>query len=398
MFQEQILTVTRLVELLREVVEDNFLEIAVEGEVSNYAAPASGHVYFTLKDSHAQIRSVMFRQYNRLLKFTPENGMQVICRGRLSVYPQRGELQMIVEHLELQGEGGLQAAYDELKKRLDKEGLFDPQRKRSLPVYPRTVGVITSATGAAIRDILQVLRRRAAGVRVNVCPVRVQGDDAAKEVIQAIELMNRHNAADVLIVGRGGGSLEDLWAFNDEALARTIFASRIPVISAVGHEVDYTIADYVADQRAPTPSAAAEIVSRSCQEIETHIDHLSLRLNQAMQHKLTRDVDRLSALGTRLRSPGQRVNDLQKRLADLRERMSLNIRNTLEKKGASLLVALGRLEAYSPQHTLERGYSIVTRGDDRSVVAQADDTESGEHLKIRFAKGSALVTVDKVTR
>jgi len=396
MFQEQILSVSRLVDLLREVVEDNFLEVAVEGEISNFAAPSSGHYYLTLKDSRCQIRAVMFRQYNRLLQVVPEDGMQVVCRGRLTVYPQRGELQMVVEHLELRGAGGLQAAYEELRLKLEGEGLFAAERKRPLPVYPQTIGVVTSATGAAVRDILHVLRRRAAGVKIVICPVRVQGEGAANEIVAAVELLNRHHAADVLIVGRGGGSLEDLWAFNEEPVARALYASRIPVISAVGHEVDTTIADYVADYRAPTPSAAAEVVARSCQEIETHLDHLLQRLAQAQSGRIKRLQARLDALSARLRSPRQTVADMQRRLQASRERLDRSMQHALERKGSALRVATGRLEAYSPQQTLSRGYSIVTRADGQGVVTSAAQTAPGEALGIRFAHGSVKVSVDEV--
>ncbi|PLY00067.1 MAG: exodeoxyribonuclease VII large subunit [Desulfuromonas sp.] len=396
MFQDQVLSVSRLVELLKEVVEDNFLEVTVEGEISNCATPSSGHHYFTLKDNRCQVRAVMFRQYNRLLRFSPEDGMQVLCRGRLTVYPQRGELQMVVEHLELCGEGGLQAAYEELRLRLEREGLFARERKRALPTYPKTVGVVTSGTGAAIRDILQVLRRRAAGVRVVICPVRVQGTGAAEEIVRAVELFNRHQAADVLIVGRGGGSLEDLWAFNEEPVARALYASHIPVISAVGHEVDTTIADYVADYRAPTPSAAAEVVVRSCQEIESHLDHLQQRLKVAQSSRLRHSQEKLEALADRLRSPRQLVADMQRRLQVAEERLRRAMKHTHERKTAAFQLVSGRLEAYSPQATLQRGYSIVTRADGRRVVTAADQASPGEVLGIRFAQGQVRVTVDEV--
>ena len=398
MNDSRVLSVSRLVELLREVVEDNFLDVAVEGEISNFAAPGSGHFYFTLKDSRCQVRAVMFRQYNRLLNFKPENGQQVICRGRMTVYPQRGELQMAVEHLEIKGAGGLQAAFEALKADLEKQGLFSAERKRPLPSYPQTVGVITSGTGAAIRDILNVLSRRAAGGRVVGCPVRVQGDGAVKEIVDAIELMNRLDAADVLIVGRGGGSLEDLWAFNEEEVARAIFASGIPVISAVGHEVDVTIADYVADYRAPTPSAAAEVVARSCEEIEMQIDHLTQRMFQVQAAALSRSQERVSSLCRRLRSPYQVVIDKMNYQKGLQRRLQLAMRVGLERKQSAFDHAEGRLEAFSPQRTLERGYSIVTLSDGKTVVRQAALTSQGDKLKVRFCEGSADVSVERVNR
>ncbi len=396
MFQEEILSVSRLVLLLQEVVEENFMQVTVEGEVSNFAAPASGHFYFSLKDSRCQLRAVMFRQFNRLLSGRPEDGTQVVCRGRLSVYPQRGELQLLVEHLEHKGDGGLQAAYEQLKERLEKEGLFAAERKRPLPPHPRTVGVVTSPSGAAIQDILQVLRRRAAGVRVVLFPVRVQGDEAPGEIVQAIEACNRHRAADVLIVGRGGGSLEDLWAFNDEAVARAIFASRIPVISAVGHEVDWTIADFVADHRAPTPSVAAEIVARSCQEIETHLDHLDQRLEQAQMRRLAQLGERVAALQRRLRSPAQVLAETGERLTLHKRRLDSALQRTFERLRGRLDRTAASLDAYSPLRTLQRGYSIVTHVESRAVVRRADALQAREQVRIRFAVGDAVATIEEL--
>jgi len=396
MFSEDVVTVSRLVYLLQEVVEENFMQVAVEGEISNFAAPSSGHYYFSLKDSRCQLRAVMFRQHNRVLTAHPEDGVQVVCRGRLSVYPQRGDLQLLVDHLEFKGAGGLQAEYERLKQRLESEGLFGSDRKRQLPLYPQTVGVVTSPTGAAIQDILQVLRRRAAGVKVVLFPVRVQGDGAAGEIVRAIEVLNRHQAADVLIVGRGGGSLEDLWAFNEEAVTRAIFASRIPVISAVGHEVDVTIADLAADVRAPTPSAAAEIVARSCQEIETHLDHLERRLDQALVRRLARMADRLAELKRRLRSPRQVLAEVAERLGLQARRLDSALLHDLARRTARLERAAGRLEAYSPLRTLQRGYSIVTRVESHRVVRSAAEIEPCDRVSIRFAAGNAVASIEEV--
>jgi len=302
---------------------------------------------------------------------------------------------MAVEHLELSGEGGLQAAFDQLKTRLEGEGLFATERKRPLPLYPRTVGVITSATGAAIQDILQVLRRRAAGVRVRLFPVRVQGEGAAAEIVHALKVFNRHQAADVLIVGRGGGSLEDLWAFNEEVVARAMFASHIPIISAVGHEVDVTIADFVADRRAPTPSAAAEIVARSCQEIESHLDHLELRLDRAQAVLLKWNSERLVSLVRRLRSPRQSVAALRDRLETGQARLALAMRRLLEQRRAQLAATEGRLEAYSPLRTLERGYSIVTRVKDGVIVRNAHQLRAGDRVALRFHEGSTIAVTEE---
>ena len=302
-----ILTVSRLTELLKEVVEENFLEIAVEGEISNLARPGSGHFYFVLKDDNSQVRCVMFRPFNRLLNFVPENGMQMVCRGRMSLYSQRGELQLLVESMEICGVGTLQQAFFRLKEKLAGEGLFSDEHKKPLPMLPQTIGVVTSPTGAAIRDIVQVLMRRAVGVRILLRPVSVQGVESGLEISEAIADFNRHAEADVLIVGRGGGSLEDLWAFNEEAVARAIYSSSIPVISAVGHEVDFTIADFVADLRAPTPSAAAEMVMKSRLEYESHMDHLAIRLAAQLKSTLKFYRERLDSLRGKLRSPRERL-------------------------------------------------------------------------------------------
>jgi exodeoxyribonuclease VII large subunit len=248
---------------IKDLLEGNFPDVWVEGEISNLTVPQSGHAYFTLKDERSQVRVVLFRSSQRYLRFTLQHGLQVICRGRLGVYEPRGEYQLVLEYIEPKGIGALQKAFEELKARLEKEGLFDPDRKRPLPILPRMIGIVTSPTGAAIRDILKVIKRRHPGMGILIYPVPVQGPEAAPAIVEAIAYFNRERNVDVLIVGRGGGSLEDLWAFNEEAVARAILSSAIPVISAVGHETDYTIADFVSDLRAPTPSAAAEMVVES---------------------------------------------------------------------------------------------------------------------------------------
>ncbi len=391
--QTSILTVSRLNALLREVVEDNFMQVLVEGEISNFSTPASGHCYFSLKDANAQLRSVMFRSQSRLLGFTPQNGMQVICRGRVTLYTQRGELQLVVESLEPKGVGSLQLAYEQLKARLAAEGLFDGGRKRPLPAFPETVGVVTSATGAAIHDILNVLRRRGAGVRVLLRPVRVQGEGAAAEIAAAITELNRHGEADVLIVGRGGGSLEDLWAFNEEAVARAIYGSRIPVISAVGHEVDYSIADFVADLRAATPSAAAELVARSRLELEGHLDHLVLRLAGQMRNRLDLCHERVGGLLCRLRSPQQTLAMHQNRRQELERRLQLAMRRQLHDGNRQLAALSDRLHSLSPLQTLARGYAIVLDGNTGQAVRDAATLSAGDVVEIRFHKGRASATI-----
>ncbi len=385
--------VSRLVALLRDVVEENFLSVWVEGEISNFSIPASGHYYFTLKESDAQLRTVMFRAHNRLLRFVPENGLKVVCRGRVSVYPQRGELQFIVEGIEPCGVGGLQLAFEQLKERLATEGLFASEVKRPLPLHPETVGIVTSATGAALQDILQILRRRGAGVRILLAAVKVQGEGAAAEIAQAISDLNRHGQADVLIVGRGGGSLEDLWAFNEEIVARAIRASLIPVISAVGHETDTTIADFSADLRAPTPSAAAELVARGRLEREVHLDHLCTRLATLIDSRLRFAREVVEGLARRLRSPLAVVAQQRQLLDQLENRLDTGIVRRLQRKGDHLRGILGRLHLLSPFATVARGYAIVTRSDG-SVLRDAMTVYPGERIHLQLQHGKLTATVE----
>jgi exodeoxyribonuclease VII large subunit len=340
----------------------------------------------------------MFRTQNRVVPFMPENGLQVVCRGRVSVYSQRGELQLVVDEVEPLGAGRLQLAFEQLKARLGAEGLFAPERKRVLPPHPTVIGVVTSATGAAIHDILNVLRRRAPGLRVLLRPVRVQGEDAAAEIAAAIDDLNRQGEADVLIVGRGGGSLEDLWAFNEERVARAIYGSRIPVISAVGHEVDFTIADFVADLRAPTPSAAAELVVKSRLELERHLDHLLLRLAGQLRSRLDVWKERVAGLHRRLRSPQQELVRWRQRETDLMQRLLLAMTALRRDRQGRLVSLAGRLEALSPLRTLERGYAIVLADKDGRVVVAGDQLEPGDRLRLRFARGNARVRVEEVER
>src|ERR1700756_1070062 len=281
----KIYAVRELVAAVRTRVEQSFTDVYLEGEISNYRPAESGHLYFTLKDPSAQLRVVMWRTQARLLRFRPENGLQVTARGRVTVYDERGDLQFQAEYLEPQGAGALQIAFEQLKARLAAEGLFDPARKKPIPALPRRIGLVTSPRGAAIQDILNILRRRHESVNVLIFPAQVQGEAAAAEVSSGVRFFNRANNVDVILVARGGGSLEDLAAFNDETLARTVAGSRIPVISAVGHETDFTIVDFVSDLRAPTPSAAAELVIRSRQEVEDHAAALRERLERGLRHR-----------------------------------------------------------------------------------------------------------------
>src|SRR5262245_10446349 len=289
--ERRILTVSELNERIKDLLEVDFFTLHVQGEISNYRRHSSGHWYFTLKDSESQIRAVYFKQWNRLMRFEPENGLEVRVRGRLSVYEPRGEYQIVVELMEPVGVGALQLAFEQQVKRLATEGLFDDSRKRKLPLLPRRVGIVTSPVGAALRDMLQILERRNRGIDVIITPVRVQGTSAGREIADAIRLLNKHaqregNEIDVIIIGRGGGSMEDLWAFNEEDVDRAIFEAQIPIVSAVGHETDFIVADFVADLRAPTPSAAAEMVAAESSDLNTRIEGLKSGLRRVIVYDL----------------------------------------------------------------------------------------------------------------
>jgi len=316
-------TVSALTALLRLHIESAFSDVWVEGEVSNLRIPTSGHAYFTLKDATSQIRAVLFRSAGRALRFALQDGMHLVCRGRLTVYEPRGDYQVVVEHAEPKGVGALQLAFEQLKERLAAEGLFDQARKRPLPFLPCRIGVVTSPTGAAIRDIVQVARKRFPGIEIVLNPVAVQGDGAAGEIARAIEELNEIGGLDVLIVGRGGGSLEDLWPFNEEIVARAIAASRIPVVSAVGHEIDYTIADFVADVRAATPSNAAELVVKEKRAVVESLADLTVRLRRGMGRTLAAHRERLERTQDRrvLTDPARPLRDLARRVDDARARL-----------------------------------------------------------------------------
>ena len=392
----QKLTVSGLVALLQEVVESNFVTVTVEGEISNFAAPASGHWYFTLKDSGSQLRGVMFRSRNRLVDHPPRNGMQVVCSGTVTVYVARGEIQLVVDSLKQGGQGQLQAAFEALKEKLAGEGLFAAERKRPLPTFPKAVGIVTSATGAAIHDILNVLRRRAPDVHLILRPVKVQGEGAAEEIAAAIEELNQYGELDVLIVGRGGGSLEDLWAFNEEVVARAIAGSEVPVISAVGHETDFTIADFVADLRAATPSAAAELVAKNRQELEAHLDHLIMRLQSRIGQSLSLVTERLGSLEGRLRLAVRDFKRLPVDIADLEKGLSLAMSARMREYTDSLGLVSGRLHALSPLLQLDRGYVIASHKQGGSGLVSADNLEPGDHLWLRFARGQARTRIEDI--
>ena len=431
-------TVSALTALLRLHIESAFPDVWVEGEVSNLRIPTSGHAYFTLKDANSQIRAVLFRSAGRALRFTLQDGLHLICRGRVTVYEPRGDYQVIVEHAEPKGVGALQLAFEQLKARLAAEGLFEQARKRPLPFLSRRIGVVTSPTGAAVRDIIQVARKRFPGIEIVVNPVAVQGDSAAGEIARAIEELNVLGGFDALIVGRGGGSLEDLWPFNEEIVARAIAASRIPVVSAVGHEIDYTIADFVADVRAPTPSAAAELVVRARQDLLGQATNLEVRTVQAMRTDLrdrrarveaerrglldptalvARAMQRRDDLEMRLRlaqanrlggvraavealrqevmlrSPAQRIQRGLAMLPHLRTRLDQRMRTALELGRRSLQEAVGAMHALSPLAILARGYSITRRWPDLTILRAASDAAPGDTVHVRLASGELLCEI-----
>ena len=390
------LSVSGLVALLQDVVETNFVTVTVEAEISNFTAAASGHWYFTLKDSRAQLRAVMFRGRNRLLDNQPKDGSQAVCSGAVTVYPARGELQMVVESLVVGGQGDLQVAFEALKQRLAGEGLFSAERKRPLPPFPRSVGIVTSASGAAIQDIFNVMQRRAPDIHLLLRPVRVQGDGAAEEIAEAVRDLNRYGGLDVLIIGRGGGSTEDLWAFNEEIVARAIADSDVPVIAAVGHETDFTIADFVADLRAPTPSAAAELVAKNRRELETHLDHLLIRLSSRMGQSLDLVAERMAGLESQLAIYARDFAALPETITELENRFAIAITTRMRQYADCLAAAAGRLDALSPLRQLERGFVIASHDRDGVGLRSTEDLAAGDPLWLRFYRGRAAVRVEEV--
>lgn len=440
-YPDEVHTPSALTRLVRDLLEGALPLVWIEGEISNFARPASGHLYFTLKDATAQVRCAMFRPKSSWLKFRPADGMHVLARARVSLYEARGEFQLIIESLEEAGAGALQRAFEELKTRLEAEGLFAAAHKRALPRMSRRIGVITSPTGAAVRDVLSVLARRFPLVQVEILPVPVQGKDAPAAIVAMLEAASRARRHDVLLLTRGGGSLEDLWAFNDAAVARAIRASVVPVVSAVGHETDFTIADFAADLRAPTPSAAAELIvpdrhdlarllSQQCKrasqlmrralEARTqHLDHLLARLNvQRPQARIARGGERLHLLRARLldgtrrdfarcdlrlgelharlraREPAILLAHRQAMLAALRERMrSAELRHR-EQRSARLTELVRTLHAVSPLATLERGYAILLDRASGGVVRSLAQTRPGQSLRARLADGELAVRVE----
>jgi exodeoxyribonuclease VII large subunit len=397
MEQQDIYSVSRLNNEVRMMLEESFRLVWVEGEISNFAAPHSGHWYFSLKDPQAQVRCAMFRANQRSLGFTPKDGMHVLIRARVSLYPNRGDYQLIAEVMEERGEGKLRRAYEILRKKLEDAGLFDPARKKPLPAFPKQIGVITSATGAAIRDILTVLKRRFPSLPVIIYPTLVQGESAAPAIVKAIEMANRRNECDVLILARGGGSLEDLWPFNEEILAHAIYQSQIPIISGVGHEVDFTISDYVADLRAATPSAAAEIVSPDSSELLNKLSRLNQQLPRLLQNKLKAIKQHLHWLEKHLlqQHPKRRLMEKMQRLDLCELRLITLMTNKLKEKQAKLANAADKLDALSPLATLKRGYAIASTKDGQ-VIRTGKEVKPGDVLDVKVMQALIHCHVQKV--
>ena len=388
-------TISELNELIKRTLESHIDALWIQGEVSNFRVPPSGHFYFTLKDEQSQICAVMFRRQGTRLRFMPENGMAVLCYGRVSVYSMRGDLQLYVEDMEPQGHGALYVAFEQLKVKLSAEGLFALERKRPLPYLPESIGIVTSDRGAALHDMLRILRDRFSERRLVIRSVKVQGDGAAREIAAGIADLNRVAGIDVLIVGRGGGSLEDLWAFNEEIVARAIYESKIPVVSAVGHEVDFTIADFVADHRAPTPTAAAEMVVPRKAEVLEQIEMLELQLQRCMKFKLANCRESFTGWVKRLADPGRRLREHQQCVDELFVDLMRRFQDRLRACNDHLNRQTGRLNALSPLAVLDRGYSITHKLPDGHIVKDAAALESGDLVRITLALGKAVCRVEE---
>ena len=439
LLERRILTVSQLTTGIKDLLESTFDEVWVEGEISNLRRPPSGHFYFTLKDEKSQIRAVVFKQQSRYLRFELEDGQHVICWGRVGIYEKRGEYQLILDYAEPKGIGSLQLAFEQLKGRLAEEGLFDEGRKRPLPVLPRRIGIVTSPTGAVIRDMLHILRRRFENIEVVLYPVKVQGEGAAQEIAQGVAYLGEHGEVDIIIVGRGGGSLEDLWAFNEEAVARAIFASPVPVISAVGHETDFTIADFVADVRAPTPSTAAELAVRQKRDLVRMIDVLAERIGRGMDRLLVRSREQVIGVQGRIRDPRRRTEELRLRLDEYWGRLAQATTRTWRENreraerisrlffaqdpcheirsyregiaqltkglrgGMAAIVdskrkgwekEVARLDAMSPLAILRRGYSITRRLPDGRILKAVDEVGVKAQVVVRLHRGELICRVE----
>lgn len=438
---EEIFTVSRLNREVRFLLESNFSIVWIEGEISNFMVPNSGHWYFSLKDALAQVKCAMFKPQNRKMGFIPQDGAHVLIKARVSLYEGRGDFQLLVEHMEEAGEGKLRQEFEALKKRLSAAGLFDEAHKKELPAIPKQIGVITSATGAAIRDILSVLKRRFPCAPVIIYPTIVQGETAAPAIVKAIQTANRRSECDVIILARGGGSLEDLWPFNEEIVARAIFQSAIPIISGIGHEIDFTIADFVADQRAPTPSAAAELIAPDKSEllaglsqeknrllrcIKQHLHHAQQQLTWTTKHlaqlhpkrklaERAQQLDLCEASLVRLQqklldqrqtqlhklestllrlTPKHRIRELQHGLHLAQNTLQTKMNLSLQKTRDHFVFLATKLDTLSPLATLKRGYAIATTSKGEHILRKANEVKTGEKIKVKLMEGSLTCSVE----
>jgi exodeoxyribonuclease VII large subunit len=443
--KQTLYTVSQLNRETRQLLSKHFFSIQVEGEISNLSTPASGHIYFSLKDAKAQVRCAMFRMHNRRLNFLPENGQHIIVSAQVSLYEPRGDFQLIVENMQEAGAGALLRAFEALKSKLEEEGLFAPGAKKAIPHLPRAIGIITSPTGAAIKDILTVLKRRFAAIPIIIYPTAVQGKSAAAAIVAALKTANQRKECDILIITRGGGALEDLWPFNEETVARAVFVSKLPIISGIGHETDFTITDFVADLRAPTPSAAAEHSTPDSRQWLQQFQYFEAQLEQKMQRKIMYAQQLLDWLQKRLQQqhPGQQLATKNQRLADLRlrlnqliksklqqcenklqaqtaklwrfnpaekikiyhcqqqnlsSRLTLAIQHNLAQRQQQLLSSRQTLHAVSPLATLDRGYAIVTRQDNSEIINSTAQLTTGEMVQTRLANGQFTSKIETIER
>ncbi|MBN1526565.1 MAG: exodeoxyribonuclease VII large subunit [Candidatus Omnitrophica bacterium] len=397
--EKHVYTVTELTKYIRVILEDSFPNVWIEGEISNYTLHSSGHMYFSLRDANSVLKCAMFKRANEKLKFKPKDGMKVICFGSISVYEARGDYQLIVQEIEPKGVGALQLQFQQLKERLFKEGLFDERHKIRIPFLPMRIGVVTSPTGAAIRDILNISRRRFSNVEIIINPVKVQGEGAKDEIAAAIRQFNKLANIDVMIVTRGGGSLEDLWPFNEEAVARAIYDSEIPVISAVGHEIDYTISDFVADFRAPTPSAAAELVIPNKDDLVGLIRTSVTRLKNALINELEMLQEKLAKLRGSyvLRQPLNMVIQYQQKIDGLVEDLMLHTDHLVIRREESFKLLAGKLDTLSPLAILNRGYSITAKLPEGRIIKTASDIKQGDLVETKLGKGKFTSKVESVS-
>ena len=396
--EKHIYKVSELTRHIRVVLEDTFPRVWVEGEISNFTKHSSGHMYFSLKDEYSVLSCVLFKNANQNIKFKIEGGLKVVCFGRIGVYDKRGQYQLYVEKIEPKGLGALQLAFEQLKERLRREGLFETVRKRPIPYLPYRIGIITSPTGAAIRDILKVTRERFQNIDLIINPVRVQGKGAEGEIAQAIEDFNEFGDLDVIIVGRGGGSLEDLWAFNEEIVARAIYNSRIPIISAVGHEIDWTIADFVADLRAPTPSAAAEHAIPKKEDLTRRIEEALSRLKNALIGAIDTKEARLKQLSGSyvFKQPLNMIQQYQQRIDDLIRGVRLQIGHILKINEGAFGNILGKLNSLSPFAVLERGYSITMKVPKGRIIKDAKSIKTGDRVRTNLRRGAFISKVERI--